>query len=537
MSQVTRRGFMGGAAAAGGTAVLGLGTPSNTKPSVAKEWGPVRIGPGDPRYADLAVRRTNLRFIPRPEYFHVVGSAEQVERAVEEAVKAGKRVTVRSGGHCYENFVGDGAQVVIDMCEMSEVYFDDRRGAFAIEAGATLMQVYRTLYLGWGVTIPGGQCGSVAAGGHIMGGGYGQHSRRLGSVVDYLHAVEVVVVDRSGRARTVVATRDPSDPNHDLWWAHTGGGGGNFGVVTRYWMRDPKAKGKDPRTLLPKPPPALLVCAPAWSWGDMTRESFTALLRNHGEWHERNSAPGTPYAGLWSALIVQSRTPGADPGGMILPTMMDASVPDAGRLLTEYFAALTRGVTAKAVIPEAQRLPWYHAISTEALSSGQESGRFKAKSAQLRRRFTDRQIGLAYDRLSVPAPAGSNGVLLLASYGGQVNTVAPGATAVAERDSILKALFLGGWTEGDGAESIAWVRRLYREMYADTGGVPVPNGANGGAYINYPDIDLADPAWNTSGVPWSTLYYGGNYPRLQRVKARWDPRGVFRHALSVRADR
>jgi hypothetical protein len=184
-----------------------------------------------------------------------------------------------------------------------------------------------------------------------------------------------------------------------------------------------------------------------------------------------------------------------------------------------------------------QRLPWYHAVSTQALGSDQESGRFKAKSAQLRRRFTDRQIGVAYDHLSVAGPASSSGVMLLASYGGQVNTVAADATAVAERDSILKALYLGTWTEGESAERIAWVRRFYQAMYADTGGVPVPGGANGGAYINYPDIDLADPAWNTSGVPWSTLYYGGNYPRLQRVKARWDPRGVFRHALSVRPTR
>ncbi|MGR6919432.1 BBE domain-containing protein [[Actinomadura] parvosata] len=533
MSGVTRRGFMGGAAAVGGTTALGLGVPSKA----AEELGPVRVAPGDPRYEDLAVRRTNERFTHRPEYFHVAGSTRQVEKAVQEAVRAGKRITVRSGGHCYENFVGDGAQVVIDLCEMSRVYFDDRRAAFAIEAGATLMQVYRTLYLGWGVTIPAGQCGGVAAGGHIAGGGYGQHSRRLGSVVDYLHAVEVVVVDRSGRARTVVATRDPSDPHHDLWWAHTGGGGGNFGVVTRYWMRDPKAKGKDPHTLLPKPPPALLVCRPAWSWSDMTRESFTALLRNHGEWHERNSEPGAPYAGLWSALIVQSRVQGADPGGMILPTMMDASVPDAERLLAAYFAALTRGVTARAYIPPVRRLPWYHAVSTQALGADQESGRFKAKSAQLRRRFTDQQIGVAYDHLSVAGPASSSGVMLLASYGGQVNAVASDATAVADRDSVLKALYVGTWTDGEGAERIAWVRRFYQAMYADTGGVPVPGGASGGAYVNYPDVDLADPAWNTSGVPWSTLYYGGNYPRLQRVKARWDPRGVFRHALSVRPAR
>jgi FAD/FMN-containing dehydrogenase len=35
-------------------------------------------------------------------------------------------------------------------------------------------------------------------------------------------------------------------------------------------------------------------------------------------------------------------------------------------------------------------------------------------------------------------------------------------------------------------------------------------------------------------MPWQTLYYKENYPRLQRIKAQWDPRDVFRHALSIR---
>ncbi len=54
-----------------------------------------------------------------------------------------------------------------------------------------------------------------------------------------------------------------------------------------------------------------------------------------------------------------------------------------------------------------------------------------------------------------------------------------------------------------------------------------------GCYINYPDTDLADPAVNTSGVPWHELFYKGNYERLRAVKRAYDPHGFFRHKLSV----
>lgn len=50
---------------------------------------------------------------------------------------------------------------------------------------------------------------------------------------------------------------------------------------------------------------------------------------------------------------------------------------------------------------------------------------------------------------------------------------------------------------------------FYRDLFADSGGVPVPGVAYGGALINHPDVDLSDPAWNTSGVPWHALYYPG----------------------------
>ncbi len=529
----TRRGFLAGTAALGGAALVAPAKAEGIPLGQAPD--PVTIRPGDPRYEDLVLRRTSERFFPRPGSFRLPTTTEQVVRAVAHATREGKRVTVRSGGHCYENFVGDGAEVIIDMSAMRQVTFDRRRNAFMIEPGATLWEVFERLYLGWGVTIPGGQCGGVAAGGHIQGGGYGPLSRSLGSVVDYLYAVEVVVVDRSGRARAVVATREQDDENRDLWWAHTGGGGGNFGVVTRYWMRSPGATGDDPARLLPKPPAVTLGATIGWRWQDTTEESFHRLLRNYGEWHERHSAPGSPYASLFSPMLITRRNTGADPGAFVMVATMDGTLPDADRLLSEYVQEITAGVQGTITVEPPHRLPWLAAVKAGSLSQEDESGMFKAKAAYLRKRFTDAQIGTAYRYLTSTDHHNERAVLLLVPYGGKVNTVAPDATALAQRDSIMKAIYTVTWTDPEGEQAnLDWIRRWYRAMYQDTGGVPVPGSVTDGSYINYPDVDTTDPEWNRSGVPWHTLYYKDNYRRLQQVKARWDPRDVFHHAMSVR---
>ena len=122
----------------------------------------------------------------------------------------------------------------------------------------------------------------------------------------------------------------------------------------------------------------------------------------------------------------------------------------------------------------------------------------------------------------------------MATYGGQVNAVKSGTTASAQRDCILDVACNTGWADDEGeVASLNWVRNFYKELFVSTGDVPLPNGHNGGCMINHPDTDLADQKWNGSGVPWSTLYYGNNYPRLQQVKQKWDPNNVFHHALSI----
>ncbi|MCX9192914.1 FAD-linked oxidase [Carbonactinospora thermoautotrophica] len=538
-SQVTRRRFLSGAAAVGSAAVAlpitrsnGTGTQAAASTgSVKSAPNPVTVRPGDIRYGDL-VRGYNQRWVGTPEHVTLVWTTQQVVQLVQDAVSAGKRIAVRSGGHCYEDFVtSSDIRVVIDMSEMKRVYFDSSQNAFAVEPGAMLGEVYEALFKGWGVTIPGGSCPTVGAGGHIVGGGYGQLNRSHGLTVDYLYGVEVVVVDSSGTARSVVATRDSSDPAlRGLWWAHTGAGGGNFGVITRYWLRDPNATDTNPANLLPKPPAQVWVSSVSWPWDSLTEQAFTRLLRNFGAWHEANSAPNSPYTGLFSRFNVAHRANGA----ITLVTQLDASTPNAEQMLNEYLAAINDGVGVIPRINEQRRLPWLHSTLWSSLFGGDPTGRADFKSAYMRRNFTDAQLAAFYQHLTRTDYQHPVAMVQIASYGGKTNTVSPSATAVAQRDSVMKLHYLVAWTDpAEDSKHISWLREFYRDVYSDTGGVPVPNAVTDGCFINYADLDLSDPQWNTSGVPWHTLYYKDNYPRLQQVKATWDPRDIFRHAQSI----
>nr|CBH32104.1 putative dehydrogenase and domain with unknown function [Streptomyces albaduncus] len=494
--------------------------------------GPVRVGPDDPRYGEL-VRGDNHRFTGTPDHVELVRSTEQAEDALRRALAAGQRVAVRSGGHCPEAFVaGPEVEVVIDLSLMSRVSYDPELNAVAIEAGATVGHVYKELYRNWNVTLPAGVCTAVGVGGHISGGGYGPLSRLHGLVADHLHAVEVVHVDRSGRVRTVIATREPDDPHRELWWAHTGAGGGNFGIVTRFWMRSPGASGTDPAGLLPRPPASLLTAMVNWTWEQCELPAFTRIVRNFMGWHVANSAPGSPSAGLFASLWVRHRSG----GGLTMFVQADATEPDAAAGLDAFLAAVDEGVGVTPFVHR-RELPWLTASRYMGQGdSGPVMGaRIKTKAAYLRDVHTDEQIATLYRWFHREDYFGRESLMMLNGYGGAINAVGPADTASVQRDSVIKAAYSASWGDPEEDEThLTWLRGLYGELYAGTGGVPVPGGPTDGSYINYPDIDLADPDHNRSGVPWHQLYYKDNYATLQAVKAAWDPRDVFHHALSVR---
>ena len=503
------------------------------------------VGPADQQYPEL-VRGTNQRYVGTPEKVRLVSRVEQVAPVVREAVDLGKRLTVRSGGHCYEDFVfNPEVQVVLDLSRLSEVYFDPEMNAVAIESGATLLKVYQVLYRQWGVTIPAGVCYSVGMGGHVIGGGWGMLCRQYGLVVDYLYAVEVVVVDADGQVRTVVGTREPDDPNHDLWWAHTGGGGGNFGVVTRFWFRSPGATGTNPSELLPRPPATVLLSALAWSWDDLTQEQFTRLLRNYGQWHVDNLEPGSPNSVINSWLVLFHRSG----GGIGLLSQVDATRPDSRSLLEDYLSKATDGVPLSqgGVAPgegaplqkfaTPRELPWLQAttyLSTSHQVLTDPTFRAEYKSAYMRANVPEDQVAVLYKHLTREDFANPYAFVQFTPFGGQVAAVAPDATASAHRDAAYQIHWQSMWHDpAEDEANIAWSREFYEEMYASTGGVPVLDDLTDGCYINYPDADLLDPRFNRSSTPWHDLYYKDNYPRLQRIKAHWDPRNFFRHSQSI----
>lgn len=473
------------------------------------------VGRDDPRYEALR-RGFNLRWVGDPDSIALPGSADQVREIVQSAVDSGRRITVRSGGHCYEDFaVGNEDGVIVDMAAMNGAYFDEDRGAYCVESGATLWNVIWTFYKLYDRALPTGSCYSVGAGGHISGGGYGLLARKYGLIIDWLTAVEIVTVDSDRRAQVTIAEKDGAAAN--LFWACQGGGGGNYGIITRFWFKD----------IPPAPAEAHLVNL-AWDWDGMTPEEFAEIVRRYGNFFKWNSAPGGHYDGLFALLHLTHRTAG---GQIVLTAQYVDGDPWP---LTEFTTWMTaEGVRA----PVGQRapvalnffphpttspqcLPWLYA--TQSLDGSGPNRRGKYKSAYMNEPFPEDQIGTMW-RFLTDGLNNGQALVQVDSYGGAVNALASDATAIPQRSSIMKLQYQAYWTDpADGDSNLAWIRGLYDAMYGAAG--PVPDGVMDGCYVNYPDVDLPD---------WQYLYYQGNYPRLQQVKAEWDPLDIFNHAQSV----
>jgi hypothetical protein len=185
------------------------------------------IAPGDAGY-DQARLMFYGGLDPHPAAIVQVANADDVARVVTFARESGIEFAVRSGGHSVAGHSTTEGGIVVDLRAMKHLEVDVKARTAWAEAGLTAVE-YTQATAEHGLVTGFGDTGSVGIGGITLGGGVGYLVRKHGLTIDSLLAAEIVTAD----GEVVMAD---AETNPDLFWAIRGGGG-NFGVATRFQYR------------------------------------------------------------------------------------------------------------------------------------------------------------------------------------------------------------------------------------------------------------------------------------------------------------
>jgi FAD/FMN-containing dehydrogenase len=186
-------------------------------------WGSV-VGPEDPAY-ETARRIWNAAIDKRPALIVRATSTEDVARAVTFARSEGRPIAVRGGAHSVAGFSTCDDGIVIDLAELNEVQVDvESRRAFA--GGGTRWKDFDAATQPHGLATTGGLVSTTGVGGFTLGGGFGHLACKYGLACDNLRSAELVTADGS-------VVQASESQNSELFWGLRGGGG-NFGIVTKF---------------------------------------------------------------------------------------------------------------------------------------------------------------------------------------------------------------------------------------------------------------------------------------------------------------
>ena len=153
-----------------------------------------------------------------------VANPNDVALAIDFARDNGLEIAVRSGGHSAAGHSTVEGGLVIDLRDMKQLEIDPEARTAWAQTGLNALEV-TTAAWEHKLVIGFGDTGSVGIGGITLGG-VGYMGRLHGLTIDNLLAAEIVTADGS-----TLVVDESSHP--DLFWAIRGGGG-NFGVVTRF---------------------------------------------------------------------------------------------------------------------------------------------------------------------------------------------------------------------------------------------------------------------------------------------------------------
>ena len=540
------------------------------------------VGRNDHRHEALK-KGFNLRWPSNgqgADFIYVCKDRASVWAAANDALKKNYRITVRSGGHCYEGFVSNklGGQksqklAIIDLGLMTGVessetgelrspYNESVKYKFRISSGNQNWDGFTSLYKTANRTIPGGSCYSVGAGGHISGGGYGLLSRMHGLTVDWLSGVDILVPNKAGDAlevKHVHASSDESNGERDLFIACRGAGGGNFGIILDYYFKE-----------LPQAPQQAYLLSLAWPWSAFdNKDKLSHFLNEYWRWFSENDEHWNSdqlfkaNGGLFTLLKLQHRSTG-DINLLIQYTGMDGRV-DGDRQtdpLVEFVTHMNKAAGTNAfvttqdalfgpvrsrhstepklnnILQDARKMDWLYL--TQMLNGSGNNQYGKYKSFYQIGNFSTVEINAIWKFFNEKDDAVLNQALLqIDSYGGCINAnnEQENPTSVYQRRSLLKSQLQVYWSNpAHEGHCVEWCREFYKAFFGQQGGKPfADNQRYEGCYINYPDIDIkyTDDSHAAVDTRWLELYYGGKRQMLIETKKKFDPKNIFRSELSI----
>ncbi len=466
--------------------------------ALAKALGSKLLRPTDAGYL-TASRLYSTRFDSvRPAAVAQCATTEDVQKCLAFIRATGLPVAARSGGHSYAGY-STTSGLVINLGPMKQVKATGANTA-TVGAGATLVDVYAGL-AAQNRSVPGGSCPTVGITGSTLGGGVGVVARKYGLSCDAVTAIDLVTVDGQ-------AIRCTEDSEADLFWAHRGGGGGNFGIVTAIEFQTHATQ-------------SLTHFLVRWDWSH-AHDVVTAWQ----EW-----LPTTPNE-LWSSLHLDGAgsalgTPHVYASGVfvgspsslsaLLDSLQSASkAPMTSRYVQagDYLSTMfVEGGCADLSTVECHRAD---------IDPGGKLGREAnaARSDFIARPLTSAGIDVLLagieKRRTLNLPGGS---VLFDAYGGAINSIAPGDTAFVHRDKLACLQYVAPWAASAPSSVVAanqaWLDGLYAQLRPYVSGF---------AYLNYIDPKLAD---------WQHAYYGANLARLTSVKAAADPKNLLAFAQGL----
>ncbi|KQT11635.1 FAD-binding oxidoreductase [Ramlibacter sp. Leaf400] len=440
------------------------------------------MGPDDADY-DAVRALYNGMIDKKPRVIARCVDAADVIAAVNHGRDQGLLIAIRGGGHNGPGLGSCDGGLMIDLSLMKSVRVDPQARTVRVDPGCTSGDVDHATHA-FGLAVPFGIVSTTGVAGLALGGGTGYLTRQHGLTSDNLLEVDMVLAD--GRFVTASEREHP-----DLFWA-VRGGGGNFGVVTSF--------------LFKAHPVRMVYAGPVFWEATHAKEVMSAY---------RDFLPTAPEElGVFVGL---KTVPPMD------PFPKDYWGRRACAVIGSYNGSAAEGEKIMARLLKGLPPPifnWMSEMPFPAINSLFDPFFPKGLQWYWKGDFVKTLSGSAIDTHIAQAAAAPSDLCLMHLYPieGAVKRVAKDATAWSTRDATWSMVIAGIDPDPKKAQALKdWGRAYWKAVH--------PFNLEG-AYVNFMMDDEADGRVQAT--------YGDNYARLASLKAKYDPKNLFRVNQNIR---